>query len=185
MSKIFLWITLYSFLFIVACAGKGNDPSQTSASNGDIGEGSTVTESNDSSPGNDFPLASPSDPPPGNKAIPGESSNVYLGRYKTCKGYFDLLKSRMSIVQKAFIPIAGMLQDTSTVECVNDHTCNCDKNQYFTDDTGGKKIPLYRCIETSSAGVESNEVYQPNAQFSENGVIKIALPRSYCNKVQK
>ena len=133
----------------------------------------------------EWPLASPENPPPG-KYTTVHKANVRLGQYKTCDGYAKLLTSKMSFFEKGFMVFAKLLQDMSTVKCKNDHTCYCNKDQYFTENMGGKlKQPLYRCIEASSAGIESAEIYQANKNFPKEGVIKIALPQSYCNsKIQ-
>ena len=130
----------------------------------------------------EYPLASRQDPPPGKETTP-EEANVYLGRYKTCSAYADYVKSQVGFFARVFIMSwTQYLQDFSTVDCRNGHTCHCESHQYFTDDFGGRRESLYRCIEPPSAGVEKDEIYAPNESFSEAGVIKFALPRSVCDK---
>lgn len=131
-----------------------------------------------------YPMATPEDPPNGTETQPGENT-VMLGRYKTCDGYAELLRSKLSTGMKAVATFFSPLQDFSTEKCNNSYTCHCANNQYFIDDLRGQlEVPLYRCIEPPSANVESNETYAPNQSFSGEGVIKIALPRSACTNVQ-
>ncbi len=130
----------------------------------------------------EYPLATPEDPPKGEETTPVKA-DVYLGRYKTCEMYAQYFKSQVGFFARVFIMSwAQYLQDFSTVKCKMAHTCQCESNQYFAEDFGGIRDPIYRCIEAPSAGVESEEIYAPNESFSNAGVIKFALPRSYCEK---
>ncbi|MDE0151124.1 MAG: hypothetical protein OXK80_01330 [Bdellovibrionales bacterium] len=129
-----------------------------------------------------YPLATLDDPPPGEETTPTEA-DVYLGRYKTCSAYAEYFKSKMGFFARVFIMSwAQYLQDFSTVECEVDHTCHCESDQYFAENFGGERNPIYRCIEPPSAEVEADEIYAPTGSFPNEGVIKFALPRSYCEK---
>ncbi len=174
--------------------------------------------------GNNFPMASPQDPPPGVQSQP-----VNLGNYKTCDGYATFLSQRIggginqmrqqNPMQRQ-IPgqQAQGFSNLNTVRCRNSHTCQCLNNQYFIDNLpnqmGGvnqnpnmRQFPqqqalggvneqqplggmvqqntLYRCIEPPNANAEDPNVYQPSQLFPGRGVIKFALPRSFCNRNQQ
>lgn len=129
-----------------------------------------------------YPLATPEDPPGGEETTPVEA-DVYLGRYKTCDLYAEYFKSQVGFFTRVFIMSwAQYLQDFSTVECEVAHTCHCESDQYFAEDFGGTRDPVYRCIEPPSAEVETDEIYAPTESFPNAGVIKFALPLSYCEK---
>ena len=129
-----------------------------------------------------YPLASPEDPPAGEETTP-RKANVYLGRYKTCRAYARYVVSRMDFFERVFIMSwAQYLQDFSTVKCRVAHTCECESDQYFAEDFRGSQTPFYRCIELPSAAVETDEIYASTESFPNAGVIKFALPRSYCEK---
>ena len=128
-----------------------------------------------------YPMATPNDPPNGVATKPGKNT-VMLGNYKTCDGYAQLMKSKMTILEKQAVFLASFLQDLSTEKCKNSYTCHCKDNQYFIDNFRGRlEVPIYRCIEPASAKIESEASYKATANFSEEGLIKIALPRSFCN----
>ncbi len=128
-----------------------------------------------------YPLASAEDPPIGKHAEPGKSSGVFLGSYKTCDGYGNFFKSQMGFFMRyVMYNFVNMLQDLTLEKCKNSHTCQCKDNQYFTDTISG--ITLYRCVETADAGVELEETYKATKSFPVDGVIKFALPRSFCEK---
>ncbi len=123
-------------------------------------------------------LATPDDPPPSKQ---GPSNNIYYGRFKTCTAYSELSRSQLPLMARLTLPLLGKLQDLTTVDCKTAHTCDCYKNEHLVVESSFEP-PLYRCVESSSAQVENEEIYKPNESFSGDGVIKFALPRSVCNK---
>ncbi len=129
-----------------------------------------------------YPLASVTDPPSGKEGVSGEESGIYLGYYKTCKEYANFMLAQAGFfVRYIFFPLISGLQNFSTVKCKNAHTCHCKNNFYFSDQVGNK-ASFYQCVETPDAQVESDEVYRSNESFPEDGVIKFALPTSFCEK---
>ncbi len=134
-----------------------------------------------------FPLASASDPPPGRAAEPGKDSGIYLGRYKTCKEYGKFFEAQFGFFTRYLVfPVVKSFVGFSSfalVKCHIAHTCHCKNNVYFIEDD--LKQPLFRCVETPQANVESKEIYEANDTFPENGVIKFALPQSFCQNQEK
>ena len=117
-------------------------------------------------------LASEEDLPPGVLSEPGESSGIWLGHYKTCRGYAKYILRRIGLP-----PWGVFLNPSWPVKCKNSHTCHCSGGQYFIEDFRGDGAPVYRCVEPPSAGVEEAKLYYKG---ESPGLIKFALPRSVC-----
>jgi len=129
-----------------------------------------------------YPLASPEDLPAGEETKPGKSSGIYLSHYKTCAGYGDFINSKLKVSYFQRL-VLGFLQNTNTESCKVSHTCSCKDGQYFSNDLpNDDRGAYYHCIEPASAAVEKENIYKATEKFTGEGVIKFALPKSFCDK---